>query len=130
VKPQTLSNVIAIIIVVLTVIAFTQLTPGLSYLQQPISLLNETAILTENNPQTQYNLTLNQGDQLKIQVQGNGELVDLTIAQQSSPSQTLVDQSALLPEYSLEWTVPQNGVYIFTLVAESTAEAAITVTKA
>jgi hypothetical protein len=126
VKPQTLSTVIAILIVV---ISFTQIVPRLSYPQGPIVLLNQTAMLTDDSPQTQYSLALNQGDQLQIEVSGNGQLVDLTIAQ-SSPPQTLVEQTAIFPEYNIAWTVPQNGVYIFTLAAESVADAAITITKA
>jgi hypothetical protein len=127
VKAQTLSSVIAIIIVVLSLILLVR---QLSYPQKSTVFLNETVALTDDDPQTQYSVTLNQGDQLQIQVNGNGELVDLTIAPQSSPSQTLVDQSALFPEYSLQWTVPETGVYIFTLVAESGTTATITVTRA
>jgi hypothetical protein len=112
------------------VVSFILLVPQLTYPQKSTVFLNETAALTDDNPQTQYSLTLNQGDQLQIQVNGNGQLVDLTIAQQSSPSQMLVDQSALFPEYNIGWTVPETGVYIFTLAAESATTATITVTKA
>jgi hypothetical protein len=91
-------------------------------------LLNQIAILTQDNYETQYNLALNESDQLNIQLSGNGDLVSLRISQPSSPSQPLVDQEEQTI-FSFTWTVPQTGPYVFTVIADAGATATITVTK-
>jgi hypothetical protein len=104
------------------------LAPRVAHPTQPTVLLNETVVLTENDYETQYNLALNKGDQLQIQVSGNGQLVDLAAAQQSSPTIKLLDQEAQT-FYNFEWTVPKNGPYVFTVSADMGATVTIQITK-
>jgi len=122
---QVQSFVVAIVIVALSL---TLLGPRIAHPTKPTLILNETVSLTEDDYGRQYNLTLNKGDQLKIQVSGNGQLVNLQVTEQSSPSHPLLDEEAQT-FYSFEWTVLEAGSYIFTLSADTGAQAAITVTK-
>jgi hypothetical protein len=123
---QVQSLLIALAIIVLS---FMFLAPRIAHPTQPTVLLNENAILTENDYETQYNLALNKGDQLQIQVSGNGQLVDLAAAQQNSPTIKLLDQQAQT-FYNFEWTVPQNGPYVFTVSSDMGATTAtILITK-
>lgn len=122
---QLQSFVVAMAIVALS---FTFLAPRIAHPPQPTLILNETVILTEDNYEKQYTLALNQGDQLKIQVSGNGQLVNLIVTQPNSPSQPLLDEEAQTV-YSFRWTVPQDGPYIFTVNSETGASANVTITK-
>jgi len=122
---QVQSFVVAIVIVALSL---TLLGPRIAHPTKPTLILNETVFLTEDDYERQYNLTLNKGDQLKIQVSGNGQLVNLKVIEQSSPSHPLLDEEAQT-FYSFEWTVLEGGSYIFTLSADTGAQAAITITK-
>jgi type II secretory pathway pseudopilin PulG len=109
---QTQSLLISLAIIVVS-IAF--LAPRIVRPTQPVTLLNQTVILNEaNTDSTQYTLALNKGDQLNIQLSGNGDLVSLGIAQSSSSSTALVDQEDQTT-FTLTWTVPQTGSYIFTV---------------
>lgn len=122
---QVQSFVVAMAIIALS---FTLLVPRITHPTKPTSLLNETVILTENDYERQYSLALNKGDKLQIKVSGNGQLVNLMVAQQHSPSAAVLDEEAQT-FYSLEWTVPEDGPYIFTVSADTGARAAITITK-
>lgn len=123
---QVQSLLVALAIIVLS---FMFLAPRIAHPTQPTVLLNQTVILNENNYATQYNLALNKGDQLQIQVSGNGQLVDLAAAQQSSPTVKLLAQEAQT-FYNFEWTVPQNGPYVFTVSSDMGATTAtILITK-
>jgi len=122
---QVQSYVVAIIIIA---VSLTLLGPSIAHPTAPTLILNETVILTEGDYERQYNLTLNKGDQLKIQVSGNGQLVNLILREQSSPSHPLLDEEAQT-YYSFEWTVPEAGSYIFTLSADTGAKADIAITK-
>jgi len=95
---------------------------------QPVVLLNQTVDLTQDSYETQYNLALNKGDQLNIQLSGNGNLVNLVIAQASTPSNPLVDQEDQTI-FTFTWTVPQTGAYAFTVSAVDGASATFIVTK-
>jgi len=96
---------------------------------QPVILLDQTVTLTQNINEAQYNLALNKGDQLNIQLSGNGDLVNLIITQPSSPSHPLVDEEEQTV-FTFTWTVPQTGSYVFTVSADNGATANIIVTKA
>jgi hypothetical protein len=109
-------------------VSFTILMPQVAHPQQPTVLLSQSAVLTENNYETQYNLVLNKGDKLQIQLSGNGQLVDLTAALQNSPTQLLLDEEAQT-YYNIQWSVPQDGNYVFSVIAETGATATILVTK-
>jgi hypothetical protein len=123
---QVQSLLIALAIIVLS---FMFLAPRVVHPTQPTVLLNETVVLTENDYEKQYNLALNKGDQLQIQVSGNGQLVNLAAALQSSQTVTLLDQEAQT-FYSFEWTVPKNGPYVFTVSSDMGATTAtILITK-
>jgi hypothetical protein len=122
---QIQSFVVAMAIVA---ISFTFLVPRIAHPPQPTIFLNESVILTEDDYERQYNLALNRGDQLNIQLSGNGQLVNLVVTQQSSSSQPLLDEEAQT-FYNFEWTVPQDGPYVFTVSADMGASATITVTK-
>jgi hypothetical protein len=95
---------------------------------QPVLLLNQTVVLTQDNYQTQYNLALNKGDQLNIQLSGNQNLVNFMITQASSPTNPLIDQEEQTM-FTFTWTVPQTGPYVFTVSADNGATATIIVTK-
>jgi type 1 fimbria pilin len=113
------------------VLSFTFLAPRIVYPTPPVVLLSQTVALTRDNYEMQYNLALNDSDQLNIQLSGNGELVNLRITQPSSPSQPLVDQEEQTI-FSFTWTVPQTGLYVFTVSADAGdagATATIMVTK-
>jgi len=125
VRTQTKSLLVSLAIVV---VSFIFLGPRIVYPTQPVVLLNQTVVLTEDNYETQYTLTLSKGDQLNIQLSGNGDLVSLTIAQSSSPTNLLVDQE-LQTTLILTWTSPQTGLYIFAVSAFDGATATIIVTK-
>jgi hypothetical protein len=111
---QTQSFLISLAIII---VSFIFLTPQILHAKQPVVLLNQTVVLTEDNYETQYNLALNQSDQLNIQLSGGGNLVDLMIAQAGS-SNPLVDQqeNTIL---GFTWTVPQTGSYVFTINADN-----------
>jgi len=109
-------------------ISFIVLIPQVAHPQQPTVLLSQTVVLTEGNYEAQYNLALNKGDQLQIQLSGNGQLVDIKTALQNSPTLLLLDQEAQT-YYNLQWSVPQNGEYVFSITAETGATATILVTK-
>jgi len=107
---QTQSLLISLAIIVVS-IAF--LAPRITHPTQPVTLLNQTVNLTDDNGDSEYyTLALNKGDQLNIQLNGNGDLVSLGIAQSTSPSNLLVDQEDQTT-FTLTWTVPQTGSYIF-----------------
>lgn len=122
---QTQSLLISLAIIVLS---FGFLAPQIVHPTQPVVLLNQTVVLTGDNYETQYNLALNKGDQLNIQLSGNGNLVNLIITQPSSPSNPLVDQEEQTI-FSFTWTAPQTGPYVFTVSADDSATATIIVTK-
>jgi uncharacterized lipoprotein YajG len=98
------------------------LAPRVAHPTQPTVLLNETVILTQNDYETQYKIALNKSDQ------NNGQLVDLAAAQQNSPTVKLLDQETQT-FYNFEWTVPQNGPYVFTVSADMGATATILITR-
>jgi type II secretory pathway pseudopilin PulG len=110
-RAQTKSLLVSLAIVVLS---FVFLAPRIVNPTQSVILLNETVVLTQDNYQAQYTLSLNASDQLNIQLSGNGDLVSLTITQSSSPNNPLVDQEdqTIL---TTSWTVPQTGSYVFTV---------------
>ena len=122
---QVQSFAIAIVIVA---VSLTLLGPRIAHPTTPTLILNETVFLTEDDYETQYNLTLNKGDQLKIQVSGNGQIVNLQVTEQNFPSHPLLDEEAQT-FYSFEWTVPEAGSYIFTVSADTGAQSVITITK-
>ena len=122
---QTQSLLISLAIIVLS---FIFLAPRIVNPTQPVLLLNKTVFLTQDNYHTQFDLALNKGDQLNIQLSGNGDLVNLIITQPSSPSHPLVDQEDQTI-FSFTWTVPQTGPYVFTVSAVNSATATIIVTK-
>ena len=122
---QTQSFLISLAIII---VSFIFLAPRILNATQPVVLLNQTVVLTGDNYETQYNLALNQSDQLNIQLSGGGNLVDLMITQGSS-SNPLVDQqdNTIL---GFTWTVPQTGSYVFTINADNPpTTATITVTE-
>jgi len=122
---QTQSFLISLAIII---VSFIFLAPQILHATQPVVLLNQTVVLTDDNYETQYNLALNQSDQLNIQLSGGGNLVDLMITQAGS-SNPLVDQqeNTIL---SFTWTVPQTGPYVFTINADNPpTTATITVTE-
>jgi hypothetical protein len=122
---QTQSLLISLAIIV---VSFTFLAPRIVRPTQPVLLLNQTVFLTQDKYQIQYNLALNKGDQLNIQLFGNRDLVNLIITQPSSPSHPLVDQEDQTI-FTFTWTVPQTGPYVFTVSADNGATATIIVTK-
>ena len=108
---QIQSLLISLAIIVVS-IAF--LAPRIAFPTKPITLLNQTIVLPDDVTNAQYTLALNQSDQLNIQLTGNGDLVNLLIAQSSNPSNALVDQEDQTT-FTFTWTVPQTGSYIFTV---------------
>ena len=109
--------------------SFIFLVPRIVNPTQPVLLLNQTVVLTQDNYQAQYNLALNKGDQLNIQLSGNQNLVNFMITQASSPTNPLVDQEEQTM-FTFTWTVPQTGPYVFTVSADNGATANFVVTKA
>ncbi|MGD0979372.1 MAG: hypothetical protein ABR962_09565 [Candidatus Bathyarchaeia archaeon] len=122
---QTQSLLISLAIIV---VSFIFLAPRIVHPTQPVLLLNQTVVLTQDNYQTQFNLALNKGDQLNIQLSGNGDLVNFIITQPSSPSHPLVDEEEQTI-FTFTWTVPQTGPYVFSVGADNGATATIIVTK-
>jgi hypothetical protein len=122
---QLKSFVVAMAIIALS---FTFLGPRIVHPPQPVVLLNQSVLLTDSNYEQQYSLALKEGDQLQIQLSGNGQLVNLIVTQSGSPTQPLLDEE-IQTMYYIQWTVPQTGSYVFDLTAENGASATITVTK-
>jgi type II secretory pathway pseudopilin PulG len=122
---QTQSLLVSLAIIVVS-IAF--LAPRIISPTQSVVLLNQTVVLAQDGTEVQYTFALNKGDQLNIQLSGNGDLVNLIIAQSSSPSNRLVDQEEQTV-FTFAWTVPQTGSYVFSLSADNGATADIIVTK-
>src|SRR5208337_5367811 len=85
---RTQSIIISLAIIVLSLIF---LVPRIILPAQPAVLVNQTVTLTEDYYQAQYTLALNKGDQLNIQLSGNGDIVNIGIAQANSPNSLLVD---------------------------------------
>ena len=110
-RPQTKSLLVSLAIIV---VSFVFLAPKIVSPIQSVMLLNETIVLSQDNYQAQYTLSLNASDQLNIQLSGNGDLVSLTITQSGSPNNPLVDQEDQTI-FSSSWTVPQTGSYVFTV---------------
>ena len=110
---RTQSFLISLAIIVLSLIF---LVPRMVYPPQPVVLVNQTVTLTEDYYEAQYTLALNKGDNLNIQLSGNGDIVNIGIAQASSPSNLLVDDEDQTT-VTFTWTVPQTGSYIFTVSA-------------
>jgi hypothetical protein len=80
---------VALVIVAVSVVFLAQ---QIAFPRQPVLVLNETFSLTEDNDyEAQCNLALSKGDQLNIQLTGNGNLVNLIVTQ-SGFSQTVADQ--------------------------------------
>jgi hypothetical protein len=122
---QLQSFVVAMAIIALS---FTLLGPRIAHPPQPIVLLNQSVVLTDGDYERQYNLALNEGDQLQIRVSGGRQLVNLIVTQPDSRTQPVLDEEAQTVYY-IQWTVPQTGPYVFSLTAETGASASITVTK-
>jgi len=126
VPTQTMSLLISLAIVVGS-IAF--LVPRIVFPTEPVTLLKQTIVLPDDTTNAQYTLALNQSDQLNIQLSGNGDLVNLMIAQSSNPSYAIVDQEDQT-SFTSTWTVPQTGSYIFTVnTPDDGATANLIVTK-
>jgi hypothetical protein len=122
---QNQSFAVALVIVVVSVVF---LAPQIAFPRQPVVVLNQTVSLSEDNDyEAQFNLVLSKGDQLNIQLTGNGNLVNLIVTQSGS-SQPLVDQEDQTV-YNFGLTIAQSGSYVFTLSAMTDATAAITITK-
>jgi len=126
VPTQTMSLLISLAIVVGS-IAF--LVPRIVFPTEPVTLLKQTIVLPDDTTNAQYTLALNQSDKLNIQLSGNGDLVNLMIAQSSNPSYAIVDQEDQT-SFTSTWTVPQTGSYIFTVnTPDDGATANLIVTK-
>lgn len=122
---QTQSLLVSLAIIVVS-IAF--LAPRIMRPTQQVVLLNQTVVLAQDGTEVQYTFALNKGDQLNIQLSGNGDLVNFIIKQSGSPSSPLVDQDEQT-FFTFAWTVPQTGSYVFVLSADNGATANIVVTK-
>jgi len=123
---QTQSLLISLTIIVVS-IAF--LVPRIVRPVQPVVLLNQTIVLPDDVTNAQYTLALNKGDQLNIQLSGNGDLVNLIITQSSNPSNAVVDQEDQTT-FTFTWTVPQTGSYVFNVnTPDDSATANLIVTK-
>jgi hypothetical protein len=124
---QKLSFLVALVIVVVSV-AF--LAPQIAFPRQPVVILNETVSLDEDNDyETQFNLMLGKGDQLNIQLNGNGNLVNLIVTQSGS-SQPLADQEDQT-SYNFGLNVALSGSYVFALsgMGDTDVAANIMITK-
>jgi hypothetical protein len=123
---QTLSLLISLAIIVASIVF---LVPRIVFPTGPVTLLNQAIVLPNEFTNAQYTLTLNKGEQLNIQLSGNGDLVNLIITQSSSPSNAIVDQEDQTT-FTSTWTVPQTGTYIFTVnTPDDSATANLIVTK-
>jgi hypothetical protein len=121
------SILVAVVIVVSSLIL---LAPRIAHpIEQTIVLLNETVSLTEDDYERQITLSLSEGDQVEISVSTRNQPVDLMIAKGDSASTALVDQVGRV-SYDFEWTVPEDGPYVFTLIAETNnVDATITIAR-
>jgi len=108
---QTITLLISLALIVGSIVF---LVPRIVFPPEPVTLLNQTVVLPDDVTDAQYTLALDKGDQLNIQLSGNGDLVNLVITQSSSPSNPLVDQEGQT-SFTSTWTVPQTGSYIFTV---------------
>ncbi len=89
---------------------------------------NLLARANEQDYERRYTFTLSKGDQIGIKVSTRSQLVDLMITQGSS-SELLLDEEGL-GFSNIGRTVPEDGSYIFALIAETgTVDATMTITE-
>lgn len=119
-----------LIAVAIVVLSFTLLTPMMAHpTETTVTLLNETVYLTEDEYEKQCTLTFSKGDQLGIKVFTTGQPVDLIITPAGSSSTSLLDEEGS-GFYNIGWTVPEDGSYIFSLIAEAgSVDATMTITR-
>ena len=104
---------IATIFVSIAIIAWltvSMLVPYMTNSPPPPTLLNKTVVLTDENYEVGYPLTLRKGERLHVEVSGNGQPVDFRIT--DNQSSTLIEKREDT-FYSLPWTVPADGTYTF-----------------
>jgi hypothetical protein len=106
----------AAIIVAVAVISYVMLSPLLTNPPRKPILLDEMTMLTEDNYERNYNLTLKKGDEIYIQVSGFGQPLDFRITAENR-FETLLEETDIT-SFGGPWAVPRDGTYFFYVGAQ------------
>ena len=118
----------AAIIVAVAVISYVMLSPLLTNPPRKPILLDEMTMLTEDNYERNYNLTLKKGDEIYIQVSGFGQPLDFRITAENR-FETLFEETDIT-YFDGPWAVPRDATYFFYVGAQvGDVKVRITVSK-
>lgn len=106
----------AAIIVAVAVISYVMLSPLLTNPPRKPILLDEMTMLTEDNYERNYNLTLKKGDEIYIQVSGFGQPLDFRITAENR-FEILLEETDIT-SFGGPWAVPRDGTYFFYVGAQ------------
>ena len=101
---------IAVSIAVIAVLTATMLVPRITNPPPPLSLLNKTTTLTDNNYEVGYPLNLTKGERIDVKISGDGQPVDFRIT--DNQSSTLIEKVGDT-FYDVPWQTPADGTYTF-----------------
>ena len=104
---------IATIVVSIAIIAgltATMLVPRITNPPPPLSLLNKTTILNDNNYDVGYPLNLTEGERIDAKISGDGQPVDFRIT--DNQSSTLIEEVGDT-FYDVTWQAPADETYTF-----------------
>ena len=101
-------------IAIIAGVTATMLVPRITNPPSPPALLDKTIILTDQNYDVGYPLTLSKGESIDVKASGNDQPIDLTIT--DNQSSTLIEELGNT-FYDVSWTVPVDGTYIFYMSA-------------
>ena len=97
-------------IVIIAWLTVSMLVPYMTSPPSPPTLLNKTVVLTDENYEVGYPLTLVKDEGLHVEASGNGQPIDFRIT--DNQSSTLIEKRDDT-FYSLTWTAPADGTYTF-----------------
>jgi hypothetical protein len=99
---------------VIAMLTTTMLVPKIANPTASPTLLNETVMLTDEDYEVGYPLTLRKNQRIEAKVSGNGQPLDFGII--NNQSMTLLQERGDL-FYDVFWTAPADGTYTFCVSA-------------
>jgi len=105
---------IFVAIAIVAGVTATMLVPRIATPPSPPTLLDKTVILTDQNYDVGYPLTLSKGESIEVKASGNDQPIDFRIT--DNQSSTLIEELGNT-FYDVSWTVPVDGTYIFYMSA-------------
>ena len=101
---------IFVAIAIVAGVTATMLVPRITNPPSLPTLLDKTVILTDQNYDVGYPLTLSKGERIVVKASGNDQPIDFRIT--DNQSSTLIEELGNT-FYDVSWTVPADGTYIF-----------------